>query len=90
MHNKYGPKGLTILAVNAWNEPKVDLARFATDNKLSHRILLEGKDVGREKYGIRGVPANFWINREGKIVRQLEGFEEGEVKKMEKWIEEIL
>ncbi len=57
---------------------------------MSHRVLLEGGAVGTQKYGVKGVPANFWINKQGKIVHQSTDFREREVKKMEQWIAEIL
>ena len=55
-----------MLAVNAWDEPKEKVARFAKDNKLKQRILLDGKSVALE-YGDAGIPTTFWIDREGMI-----------------------
>ena len=90
MHKKYADKGLVVLAVNGWNEPKADVAWYVRNNRLSHRVLLRGAEVAERRYGVRQYPTKFWINREGIIVHQLAGFSGHDVKMMEKWIEEIL
>lgn len=68
MARKFGKDGLVVLAINQWDEDRDTLLRFVAEKKLEHRILLEGGAVGRDLYGVSGVPSNFWINREGVIV----------------------
>ena len=68
MARKFGRDGLVVLAVNQWDEDRETLARFVADKKLEHRILLEGSSVGRDLYGVSGVPRSFWINAAGVIV----------------------
>ena len=69
MAEKYKNSGLTVLAVNAWDEEKEVLSRFVSDNKLKQRILLDGRDVCKNLYGQKGIPVVLWIDRSGKIVR---------------------
>lgn len=57
-----------VLGVNSWNEPKDDVARFVKEHQLKHRILLDGKPVAKELYGVKGIPTVLFINREGVIV----------------------
>lgn len=59
---------MVVLAVNAWDESKSDLTTFAKNEKLTHKILLDGGEVFTEKYGLQGVPTTFWIDRNGVIV----------------------
>ena len=90
LHKKYAGRGLVVLAVNAWNEPKLEVARYLRNNRLSQRVLLGGAEVGMSSYGVTALPENFWIDKAGVIIHRLSGFSEHDVKTMEKWIEEML
>jgi hypothetical protein len=72
-----------VLAVNAWDEPPSRLKQFSEESKLSHRILVDGGAVAREKYKVSAVPTNFWIDRHGKIVHEASGFDEKHVAEMD-------
>ena len=90
LQKKYAERGLIVLAVNAWNEPPADVARYVRDNRLPYPVLLNGADVAAARYGVTSLPTNFWINKAGVTAHQLSGFSERDVKTMEKWIEELL
>ncbi|MCK4660816.1 MAG: TlpA family protein disulfide reductase [Phycisphaerae bacterium] len=90
LQKKYGGRGLIVLAINAWNEPRAEVARYVRSNQLKHRILLDGAEVGSKGYGIRSLPTCFWIDRTGMIVHRLSGFSRHDLKRMEQWTEEIL
>lgn len=62
------------MAVNSWNEPKDDLAKFAEDQNLKHRICLEGRSVA-QAYGVKVVPTVLWIARDGRVVDVELGFD---------------
>ena len=62
-----------VLGVNAWDEEKAEVRRFVDENRLQHRILLQGEWL-YEKYGRPGIPALLWINREGVVVDAELGF----------------
>jgi len=59
---------LVVLGINAWNEPKDDVARFVREHQLKHRILLDGKPVAKELYGVKGIPTVLFIDKEGVVV----------------------
>ena len=65
-----------VLAVNAWDEPREQLAEFAKEKKLKHRILLNGGDVFSEKYNLSGIPILFWIDAQGVIIATDAGFDD--------------
>lgn len=72
--NDHADKNLVVLGVNAWNETKSTVRKFVKDQKLSHRILLDGAEVFAQ-YGGEAVPAVFWIDRDGMIADVKVGFE---------------
>lgn len=60
---------MVVLAVNAWDEDPDIIKQYFEQNKLTHRVLLNGGETS-DAYGIpsRSVPTVFWINTEGTIV----------------------
>lgn len=68
---EHADDGLVVLAVNAWDEDKSVLAKFVKAEKLAQRVLLNGSDVGSEKYKITAVPTVLWISPDG-IVEDVE------------------
>lgn len=67
---KYKEAGLVVLAINHWNESKAMIERFAKQEKLTHRLLMNGAVVGRRHYKISYIPVYIWIDEEGYIVEQ--------------------
>lgn len=65
--DRHSSDGLVVLAVNAWDEPRDQIERFVTENRLRQKILLDGGEV-LQRYGAPDLPAVFWINRDGIIV----------------------
>ena len=65
--SEHADDGLVVLAVNAWDEDKNVLAEFVKSEKLAQRVLLNGSDVGSEKYKIKAVPVVLWISPDGII-----------------------
>ena len=74
--DKYAKQGLVVLAVNAWDEDKNEVKKFAEKNKLKQRILLNGRSVAYERYRVPDIPTTVWIDRAG-VVRDMDiGFED--------------
>jgi cytochrome c biogenesis protein CcmG/thiol:disulfide interchange protein DsbE len=74
--DKYAKEGLVILAVNAWDEDKNEVKKFAEKNKLKQRILLNGRSVAYKRYKVPGIPTAVWIDRAGVVRGTDVGFED--------------
>jgi len=70
LSDEYKLRNLVVLGVNAWDEPKEEVSRFAKENQLKHKILLDGSGV-KAQYGVESIPTVFWIDREG-FIRDIE------------------
>ena len=62
----FANQGVVVLAANAWNEPRDVVTKFATKQKLKHRILLNARETA-SKYGVSSLPTVIWINRQGRV-----------------------
>ena len=72
LQDAYGEKGFTVMAVNAWDEPRGVVERFVKGEGLRHPMLLQGGSVARDVYNVTSFPTSFWIDAEGYIVGRSE------------------
>jgi thioredoxin-related protein len=89
IHEKYAGKDVAVFGVNTW-ERKQELApKYMKDNKYTYGCLLKGDDLAKS-YGISGIPTMILIDKEGKVLKTLVGFDEGELDELSKMIDEAL
>ncbi len=80
LHEKYGNKGLAILGFN-WADDKQIAIEFLAENGATFPTILDASDaatkVGFQDYRATGVPVNYIIDPEGKVVDAWYGYEKG-------------
>ncbi len=59
--------------MNAWDQPADQVKGYAARKGIRYPLLIGGNKVGA-LCGIEGIPANFFIDREGKIAESEIGF----------------
>lgn len=87
---KYKDKGLVVLAVNGYDEPKELVQKFVKEKSLKQKILLMGGELARGKYAVTGFPTTFFVDPQGKIVDRSVGFADLLAASEEKKIQELL
>ncbi len=80
LHVKYSSKDLVILGFNCSDDKKIAL-EFLEENGATFPTILDSSDtairVGFSDYKGSGVPLNYIIDRQGKVVDTWYGYEEG-------------
>ncbi len=80
LHEKYGDKGLVILGFNCSDDREIAL-QFLRENKATFPTILDSSQAASKvqfrDYKGSGVPLNYIIDREGKVVDAWYGYEEG-------------
>jgi peroxiredoxin len=80
LHEKYGDKDLVILGFNCSDDKEIAL-EFFHENKATFPTILDSSRkasmVQFRDYKGSGVPLNYVIDRQGKIVDAWYGYEEG-------------
>lgn len=89
IHEKYGSRGLRILAINAWNEPIADIKDFAASMKMPYTILVEGRQVHRKVFNGSAVPMGILIDREGRKVYTYVGWDDERRRILDRKLEEL-
>jgi thiol-disulfide isomerase/thioredoxin len=90
LYNQYRDKGLTVVAVNGYDETRQEVERFARANGLTHPIALMGKKVGEEKYTVSSYPVTFLVDHRGAIADYHLDFEQGDERLLAKAIARLL
>ena len=65
--NKYGPMGLQVIAVSMDDDEKA-ARKFVRRLKVNYPITMATAALAESYGGVLGLPANFIIDREGRIV----------------------
>jgi thiol-disulfide isomerase/thioredoxin len=68
LHRRFADEGFTIVAVNAYNEPREKVEEFAKKSSLSHPILLNGGDTAGNVYKVGAYPTGFWVDHTGRVI----------------------
>lgn len=71
LKTKYAAQGLEILGVVS-NDDLKQATDYARAHEMTWPQLLGTAEQG-SVYGVKGIPANFIVNREGKVVATIEG-----------------
>ena len=63
---------------------------YVSRRKLTFPNLLDPKAATAEQYGVRGVPMNFFIDPQGKIVAAASGYRNWDSPKARKMFQQLL
>lgn len=80
LHEKFQDKGLTILGFNSSDDKAIAL-EFLEENKATFPTIIDSSDAAVKTayrdYRASGVPLNYIIDKEGKVVDAWYGYEKG-------------
>jgi peroxiredoxin len=73
LQDRYRTQGLEVIGVAADSEDKAKIKSFVEKMHVNYTILVGTDEVSDAYGGIQGLPTSFYINRDGRIVRQVAG-----------------
>ncbi|MGE8203557.1 thiol-disulfide oxidoreductase ResA [Heyndrickxia sp. NPDC080065] len=85
---KYHKQGFEVISIDDGVESKFIVNKFIKQYGLTFPISQDKKSKVNNTYKVYNLPASFFINRNGKVVRAFEG--EMNKDQLEQWIGEIL
>ena len=71
-------------------EARKKVKSYASRKKLTFLNLLDPKSSTASQYGVRGIPMNFFISPQGKVVAFATGYRKWDSKEGLKMIEQLL
>ena len=90
LYQRYKEQGLTIIAVAGDEQGKKIVEPFVKEFGMSFPVLLDSSHRVNNQYRIRGIPAVFLLDRQGRLAGQLVGGADWESSAAHKLIEQLL
>lgn len=73
LYQRYKDRGLTVIGVAGDKQGKKIVEPFVEDFGMSFPVLLDNNHRVNDQYRIRGIPAVFLVDRQGRIAGKLVG-----------------
>jgi cytochrome c biogenesis protein CcmG/thiol:disulfide interchange protein DsbE len=73
LEKQYVPQGLVVLGVAMDDDGKDSVIKFTKEMKIDYTVVLGNDDVADHYGGVAGLPTTFYVDRNGKIVKKIEG-----------------
>lgn len=89
MHQRYGDKGLAIVAINL-DEKREMAGPFLADFKTSFDILYDPKGEVASHFNLQGMPSSYLFDSEGQLVSEHLGFFKSKQLAVEQEIQSLL
>lgn len=89
MQEKYGERGLKIIAVNL-DKDRNDAKSFNAAANSLFTIVYDPEGATAEQYGVMGMPSSYLIDRDGQLQGTHIGFREKDKAKLEQKIIQLL
>jgi thiol-disulfide isomerase/thioredoxin len=89
LYERYKEKGLTVIAVNAYNETRPVVEGFVLEKRLSHLIGLMGGSIAQQ-YTVASYPVVWFVDHSGNIADYHLGFDPGDEVLLDKSIARLL
>lgn len=89
LYREFRDKGLTVLAVS-FGENETLVQDFQNEFKLSFPVLYDPGDETAGRYGVRGHPVTFIIDRSGLLIGKVIGERDWSSKEARALIEDLL
>lgn len=90
LYQRFKDKGLVVLAISVDAEGAQVVIPFVKEHKLTYPIGLDPKMNVVEKYGVRGLPASYFVDKKGNLVAMALGPRDWDSKTAHALIERLL
>jgi len=88
LYRKYRDMGLVAVAVAVQDQPDA-VGDYIREWSIEMPVLMDDGAVS-QVYGVRGIPAMFFINRAGLVTNELEGYRPSVDREIESRVKEML
>ena len=89
LHREHRDEGLVVIGVNIDND-EANMRRFLRRNRVSFRIVHDGRHRVADRYNPPRMPSSFLIDRRGVVRYVHEGFRAGDARTLEQQVERLL
>lgn len=88
LYREFNAEGFEVVAVNV-DKITADASRFLEQHPVSYYVVTDDGTLPR-RFGVKGMPTAYLIDRKGKVRRVHEGFRPGDDERLRKQIRQLL
>jgi len=89
LHERYGPKGLVVLAINLDKDHEMAL-EFLRDYPAPFQVAFDADGRTAEAFNVGAMPSSYLVGRDGRILHAQAGFDPKDTGPLEQMIKEAL
>jgi thiol-disulfide isomerase/thioredoxin len=89
IHDKYKEQGFSVLGISMDEGGRRVVSKFAEKLKINYPVIIGDAKIGRGFGGVMGIPVSFLVDREGNLIKRMDGYISEKVltKELEKLLE---
>ena len=76
LQRQYQSRGLEVVGVSVDQQGAAVVRPFAQQNSVNYTMLVNGFAAARDYGNVQNIPTTFVIDRQGKVVRRFEGYQD--------------
>ncbi len=89
LEQRYQDNGLKILMINT-RESKDDVEPYIRHNNFTFSVLLDSEGTVSKKYSVFGIPAAFFIDKQGKAAFRSVGYHNWNTKNIHETVDSLI
>jgi len=89
MHDKFGPQGLRIVAINL-DAKRPDAQAFLAQIPASFELAFDAGGAAAKQFGVKAMPSSVLVGADGKVIAVHQGFREEDEAALERGIASAL
>ncbi len=79
LYTDYKDKGFTLVAINT-DDDKATISKYLTENHFDMPVVMAVKTPTAEDYKVGSWPTNILLDKNGKVILRMEGFDEKQIR----------
>lgn len=92
LHTKYASRGIKIISISIDDKKDFSKVESFASGQNARQLVLFGENAQQlaSQFGVSGIPANFLLGADGKVLKSWEGYSPSEIPEWESAIEMAL
>jgi thiol-disulfide isomerase/thioredoxin len=74
IHDKYKDKGFSVIGISMDEGGRRVVEKFVEKLEINFPVFIGNAKIGRGFGGVMGIPVTFLVDREGNLVKRLDGY----------------
>lgn len=74
IHDRYKDQGFSVIGISMDEGGRRLVSKFAEKLKINYPVIIGNAKIARGFGGVMGIPVSFLVDREGNLIKRLDGY----------------